>query len=179
VGQDLNGDSIFNDRPALANTAGPGGKVVVSPYGTFNTMPIPGQPLTPINYGAGPALFTLNLRLSKTIGLGPKTEGRTASAGGGPGGPRGGGGREGGGGLGGRGLAGGGGSPFTFGSETSHKYNLTFSVSARNLLNIANYGPPVGNLDSSLFGTSNSLAGGPFSSGSALRRIDLQMLFSF
>ena len=28
VGQDLNGDSIFNDRPALATTAGPGGKVI-------------------------------------------------------------------------------------------------------------------------------------------------------
>ncbi len=180
VGQDLNGDSIFNDRPALASTAGPGGRVVVTPYGTFNTVPLPGQPLTPINYGPGPALFTLNLRLSKTIGLGPKTEGRTASAGGGSGGGGGGrGGGGGGGGLGGRGLAGGGGSPFTFGSETSHKYNLTFSVSARNLLNIANYGPPVGNLDSPLFGTSNSLAGAPFSSGSAVRRIDLQMLFSF
>ncbi len=180
VGQDLNGDSIFNDRPALATTAGPGGRVIVTPYGTFNTVPIPGQPLAPINYGYGPALFTLNLRLSKTFGLGPKTEGRAASAGG-PGG-HGGGGH--GGGLGGRGLTGPGGSPFIFGSETSHKYNLTFSVNARNLLNIANYGPPIGNLGAgtnfnSSFGTPNSLAPAPFSSGAALRRIDLQMLFSF
>ncbi len=181
VGQDLNGDSIFNDRPALASTAGPGGKVVVSTYGTFNTVPIPGQVIAPINYGGGPAVFTLNLRLSKTIGLGPKLEGKAATGGqggrGGMGGP-GGGGR--GGGLGGRGLAGGpGGSPFTFGNETSHKYNLTFSVSARNLLNNVNYAAPIGNLDSPLFGTSNALAGPPFSSGSANRRIDLQMLFSF
>jgi hypothetical protein len=42
-----------------------------------------------------------------------------------------------------------------------------------------NYGPPVGNLESNQFGTSNSLAGAPFSNGSAVRRIDLQMLFSF
>ncbi len=181
VGQDLNGDSIFNDRPALASTAGPGGKVIVTPYGTFNTVPVAGQPLAPINYGGGPSLFTLNLRLSKTIGLGPKLEGKTASAAGGPGGSGGGrhGGGGGGGGLGARGLAGGGGSPFTFGNETSHKYNLTFSVSARNLLNNVNYAPPIGNLDSPLFGTSNALAGAPFSSGSANRRIDLQMLFSF
>jgi hypothetical protein len=92
----------------------------------------------------------------------------------------GGGGRGGGGGLGPRGLTGGGGpNPFTFGSETSRKYNLTFSVSARNLLNVVNYGPPVGILGSSQFGESNSLAGAPFASGSAVRRIDLQMLFSF
>ena len=177
VGQDLNGDSIFNDRPALASTAGPGGVVKVTPYGTFNTVPIPGQTITPINYGSGQSLFTLNLRLSKTIGLGPKTESHSASGPGG--GPHGGGGGGHGGGLGGRGLGGGGGSPFNFGNETTHRYNLTFSVSARNLLNNVNYAPPIGNLDSPIFGTSNALAGPPFSSGSANRRIDLQMLFSF
>ena len=31
VGQDLNGDSIFNDRPALASTPGPGGVIIVTP----------------------------------------------------------------------------------------------------------------------------------------------------
>jgi len=172
VGQDLNGDSIFNDRPALASTAGPGGQVIVTQYGTFNTVPIAGQKIVPINYATGPALFTFNLRLSKTFGLGPKVEGSSA-------GPHGGGGGRGpGGGLGGRGLSGGGG-PFIFSSETNRKYNLTFSVSARNLFNNVNYGVPVGNLDSSYFGQSTSLAGPPFSSGSAVRRIDLQMLFSF
>jgi hypothetical protein len=178
VGQDLNGDSIFNDRPALASTAGPGGKVVVSPFGTFNTVPIAGQPITPIYYALGDPNFTLNLRLSKTIGLGPKLE-HAAAAGAGPGGgpPH-----SHGGGLGMGGLTGGGGrggGPFVFNGETNHKYNLTFSVSARNLLNNVNFAPPVGNLDSPLFGTPNSLAGAPFSSGSANRRIDLQMLFSF
>jgi hypothetical protein len=42
-----------------------------------------------------------------------------------------------------------------------------------------NYGPPIGILGSSAFGLSNSTAPAPFSSGSANRRIDLQMLFSF
>jgi hypothetical protein len=177
VGQDLNGDSIFNDRPALASTAGPGGQVYVTPYGTFNSVPIPGQQIVPINYGSSPALFSLNLRLSKTIGLGPKVQAHPGS-----GGRGGGGGGRGGGGLGGRGLTGGGGpggGPFVFTGETNRKYNLTFSVSARNLLNNVNYAPPIGLLTSPLFGTSNALAGAPFSSGSAVRRIDLQMLFSF
>ena len=175
AGQDLNGDSIFNDRPALGGTAGPGGTVYMTPYGTFNTAPIPGQTIVPINYGTGQSLFSLNLRLSKTIGLGPKVEGHGRSGGSGGGGGRGGGG----GGLGGRGLGGQGGGPFIFGGETNRKYNLTFSVSARNLLNNVNYAPPIGTLGSPLFGTSNALAGAPFSSGSASRRIDLQMLFSF
>ncbi|HEY1732325.1 MAG TPA: carboxypeptidase regulatory-like domain-containing protein [Terriglobales bacterium] len=175
VGQDLNGDSIFNDRPALASTAGPGGQVYVTSYGTFNSVPIAGQTITPINYGNSSALFSLNLRLSKTIGLGPKVQSHAASGGHGGGGGRGGG-------LGGRGLTGGGGpggGPFTYGGESNRKYNLTFSVSARNLLNNVNYAPPIGNLQSPSFGTPIALAGPPFSSGSAVRRIDLQMLFSF
>ncbi len=173
---DLNGDSIFNDRPYLVSASTPG--AMVTPYGTFSETPVAGAPVVPINYGRGPAVFTLNLRLSKTWGLGPKVKGGSGPSGG-MGGP-GGGGRGGGGGLGPRGLSGGGGpSPFTFGSETSRKYNLTFSVSARNLLNFVNYGPPVGILGSNSFGMPISLAGAPFSNGSAVRRIDLQMLFSF
>jgi Carboxypeptidase regulatory-like domain len=188
VGQDLNGDSIFNDRPAIGTTAGPGGQIYVTPWGTFNSVPIAGQPIAPINTGSATPLFTLNLRMSKTFGLGPKLDrAAMASGGGGQGGQRGGGGGGGGGGrgggggggLGGRGFSGAGNSPFSFGNETTHRYNLTFTVSVRNLLNNVNYAPPVGNLDSPIFGTPNALAGPPFSSGSANRRIDLQMLFSF
>ena len=176
VGPDLNGDTIFNDRPAVGTTAGPGGVVKVTPYGTFATVPVPGEPIAVVNSANGPNLFTFNLRLSKTFGLGPKVEGRAANSG-----PRGGGGGGGsrGGGLGGRGLSGGGGNPFSFGNETNHRYNLTFSINARNLFNNVNYAPPIGNLDSPLFGQSNALAGAPFSSGAATRRIDLQMIFSF
>jgi hypothetical protein len=50
---------------------------------------------------------------------------------------------------------------------------------ARNLLNSVNPGLPVGNLSSPFFGQSISIAGGPFSSGSANRRVDLQVMFSF
>ena len=184
VGQDLNGDSIFNDRPALASTATCSVAQIASglactQLGTFNLTPSPGQQLIPINIGTGPTLFTMNLRLSKTFGFG-----REVGPGQGPrGGQSGGGGRGGipGGGLGGRGLSGGGGpgGPFSAAAATNRHYNLTFSVSARNILNRVNLAPPIGNLDSPLFGESNALAGGPYSFGSATRRIDLQVLFSF
>ena len=185
LGQDLNGDSIFNDRPAFA-APGTGGKV--TPFGTFNTgVPLPGQTIVPINSGTGTASFTLNLRLSKGFGFGPKLDRASAAdVSGGPGGPggpggRGGAGGPGGGGLGPRGLSGGGGprgGPFGAAPAT-RRYNLTFTVAARNVLNHPNLATPVGNLSSPLFGQSNALMGPPFSSGSANRRIDLQMLFNF
>jgi hypothetical protein len=137
----------------------------------------------------------MNLRISKTIGLGKKLESASAAPsgggggqgggpGGGGGGSRGGGGGAApGGGLGPRGLSGsggGGGGPFSFGS-TPRKYNLTLAVSARNLFNNVNLGMPIGTVTSPLFGRSNSI-GGIFSnatSSSANRRIDLLLTFSF
>ena len=191
VGQDLNGDSIFNDRPSLVSTARCGNTppytsgIACTPLGTFNLSPAPGYTPIPINIGTGPTLFTMNLRLSKTFGFGREVGAGAGGprsgqgGGGGGGGGRGGGGI--GGGLGGRGLGGGGGGggPFSMGATTNRRYNLTFSVSARNVLNRVNLAPPTGNLNSPLFGESNALAGGPYSFGSATRRIDLQVLFSF
>ena len=187
VGQDLNGDSIFNDRPAPISAARCNN---IPPYtsgiactslGTFNLAPAPGSVPIPINIGTGPTLFTMNLRLSKTFGFGREVGAGSVSAQGPHGGPGGGRGGPPGGGLGGRGLSGGGGpgGPFSMAAATNRRYNLTFSVSARNVLNRVNLAPPVGNLDSPLFGESNDLARGPYSFGSATRRIDLQVLFSF
>jgi hypothetical protein len=176
VGQDLNGDSIFNDRPSFA-----AGQRCDNAPSCFNPNPGPGDVPIPINYGTGPGQFTLNMRLSKTFGLGKKLG--TTAASGGPGGPGGGrGGRGGGpgGGLGPRGLSGGGGgNPFGLGSATNRRYNLTFSIAARNLLNTENLAPPVGVVTSPSFGRSNTLAGGPFGTTSANRRIDLQAMFTF
>jgi hypothetical protein len=187
VGQDLNGDSIFNDRPSLVSTARCNNTppyvsgAACTSLGTFNLHPASGYTPIPINIGTGPILFTMNLRLSKTFGFGKEVG---AGAGQGPASGQGGGGGRGGppgGGLGGRGLAGGGGpgGPFSMGAATNRRYNLTFSVSARNVLNRVNLAPPTGTLSSPLFGESNTLAGGPYSFGSATRRIDLQVLFSF
>jgi Carboxypeptidase regulatory-like domain/TonB dependent receptor len=174
LGQDLNGDSIYNDRPTFAtDLTRP--SVVVTRFGTLDTQPIPGQTLVPVNYGTGEARFTMNLRVSKTFGLGTKKAERAGSTDGGPGGP---------GGPGGRGHDRSGfgramGGPMNLGAATDRRYSLTFSAAVRNLFNNVNLAAPIGNLSSPLFGEANALAGGPFSSRAANRRIDLQATFNF
>jgi len=169
VGQDLNGDSVNNDRPAFSGACS-------DPTSTcfYNATPAAGDPRIPINYLTGPTQFTLNLRLAKTFGFGKET----AAGGAGPGGGgHGGGGPRGGGGFGGGPRAGMG---AIFGpGNTNHRYNLTFSVNARNVLNRVNLAAPIGNLSSPNFGQSVALAGGPFSSAAANRKIELQASFSF
>ncbi|MGH9433951.1 MAG: TonB-dependent receptor domain-containing protein, partial [Terriglobia bacterium] len=169
LGQDLLGTSIFDQRPAFASPGATGPNIVVTRLGTFDTAPEPGAALIPVNYGTGPGAFSLNIHLSKTIGFGKRVE----HAGGGGGGWHG---HHGG--LGGRGLSGGG-SPNIWRSPENYRYNLTFGVAVHNLFNNVNLGMPVGNLGSPLFGQSNSLAGGPFSTQAANRRIDVQVRFSF
>jgi len=187
LGQDLNGDSIFNDRPALVSATacpkvgpapGQPTSVLCTPLGSFNTLPAPGQAV-PVNSATGPTLFTLNLRLSKTFGFGREIKGGGSSGGPGYGGRRGGGGPGGGLGPGGLSSAGRSMGGMMGGATTGRQYNLTFSVSARNVLNRVNLGAPVGDLSSPFFAQSIALAGGPYSSQGASRRIDLQVLFSF
>jgi hypothetical protein len=112
----------------------------------------------------------MNARLSKSFGIGPKVEGGAANRSfGGPGGggpPPGGGGPPGGG-LGPGGLSRSGGPP------------RMDQVVARNIFNSVNLAQPVGVLQSPLFGKSNSLAGGFFSSPASNRSIDLQLTFNF
>jgi len=199
TGKDLNGDSIFNDRPAFASGATLPNNFHVTEWGSFDSAPAPGDPRIPMNFGTTPAQFTANVRLSKTFGIGPKLEAtadntqpqggqRPGGDGGrGPGGPGGGGRGPGGGGPGGpggggRGPGGPGGGPMggIFGGERSgQRYNLTFSANARNLFNKVNAAPPIGNLSSPQFGQSTALAGGVFNTQSANRRIDFQVAFSF
>src|SRR4029077_8125265 len=139
----------------------------------------------PINDLTGPNHFTLNLRLAKSFGFGPEVGGKSgaqsgAGPGGGGGGPRGGGGgRRGGLGRGTRRGGFGGGGPGGGGPATTRRYSLTFSVNARNILNKVNAATPVGALTSSSFGQSIALAGPPFSSAAANRKIELQAMFSF
>jgi hypothetical protein len=178
---DLNNDTILNDRPAFSND--PAYPSLTS-AGHYNPNPTASDVLIPVNYLTGPSTFTLNLRLAKTFGFGPEVGGKNVAqdgggpAGGGPppggGGPHGGGGGHGGGGFG-RGPGG-------FGGPTStRRYSLTFSVNARNVLNKVNAATPIGNLSSQDFGKSVALASGPgpFSSTAANRKIELQAMFSF
>lgn len=181
TGDDLFGDAQFNARPAFGNCTTPSPTVVQTQFGCFNTAPAAGEALIPINDFTGPARFTMNLRLSKTFGFGKKKETAATNGPGGPGsggtfgrGPGGGGGGRGG--FGGRGGGGPGGMDA---GATNRRYGLTFAVSARNVFNNVNLALPVGNLSSPLFGESNGLAGGPYGSSTANRRIDLQVTFSF
>jgi len=184
IGQDLNGDSIFNDRPSLATSATLPQNLVVTKYGSFDIAPAATATIIAPNIGTGPSQFTVNLRVSKTFGFGKKQDatngngrgGRQGTFGGPVGGPGGGGG---GGGRGGGGGGGGGMGGFGGGGDSGHRYSLTLSASGRNIFNRVNLAPPVGNLSSPLFGESNALAGGIFSSASANRRIDLIATFSF
>jgi Carboxypeptidase regulatory-like domain len=173
LGQDYNGDSIFNDRPTFATPNLRGQTIVVTKWGTFNLTPLPGQTVIPPYYGSGPGRFSLNLRLSKTIGFGPETKGGNAGGQGGPGGGRGPGG-PGRGGFGGA-MAG----SMGLGNATNRRYALTFSVNARNIFNNINFAPLVGNLSSPIFGEPNAIAGGPYGSSSAPRKIELQAMFNF
>src|SRR6266566_1257287 len=177
TGQDLYGNAVFNTRATFGSCSNGAVGVKDTAYGCFNLVTLPGQTVIPINDFTGPGRFTLNLRLSKTFGFGQKKE---ATAAGGPGGamvvrgpggggPRGGG--EHGGGERGGGMFG--------GNPSNQRYSLTFSVNARNVFNNVNVANPIGNLSSPLFGQSNALVGGPFSSSTANRRIDLQVSFNF
>jgi len=170
TGADPYQDSIYNTRPAFGTC--PPDKLTA--FGCFNSVPGVGYVPIPPFYGEGTPRFALNLRFSKTFGFGPVIENAsTAMQGGGMGGGtfgrgpgRGGPGGPGGG----RGMDAG---------STNRKYALTLGVNARNVFNNVNLGTPIGNLSSPQFGEANTLAGGPYNTNTANRRIDLQLTLSF
>lgn len=155
VGQDLNGDTQFNDRPSFAtDLTRP--SVVSTPWGVFDTQPIAGQTTIPINWGKGPDSFYLNMRASKNFSFGPPLPQETAAApppGAKP-------------------------SPSAKKHPVERKYNAGLSLDAENVLNHVNLAPPVGVLGSPLFGQSTALAG-TFGSGSANRTLNAAFSFRF
>jgi hypothetical protein len=191
IGNDFNGDTIFNDRPEFGAAdgipAGTAGSNTIAGCGSF-VAPAPNTAYTPIpiNYCTGPSLFTFNFRLTKTFGFGEMRSQQNSGQGGqggqrgqgGPGGAGGGGGR-GGGGRGGPGGGGPGGGPFGSGSSTGRRYNFALGVQVQNLFNNENPADPIATLSSPKFGQSTNIVGPPFTTQSALRRISLQASFSF
>jgi len=168
LGQDLNGDSIFNDRPAWATDMARA-SVVHTKWGIFDTAPIAGQRIIPRNLGNSPSMVGFNMRLSRAFGFGPRTGGEDGRGGvehqghGGPG-------------------MGGGPMGHYHGSEAvaeGRKYSVTLTVSTRNLLNTVNLDTPIGNLSSPMFGTSRSTHGFGPASASANRTVELQARFGF
>jgi len=190
TGQDNNGDGIFNDRPAFADSQTSAADLRSTRFGDFDVNPKAGQTIIPRNLGEGPSLFSVNLGVSRTFGFGTVGGGSrgAASGGGGGGGERRGGGPGGGGGpvriAGGPGGPGGGpGSGPGGGAGGSEKrYNLTLSLNFQNLLNRANLAVPVGNLNSPSFGESLRIVGpfggfGPIAGGN--RKVQASVRLNF
>jgi hypothetical protein len=71
VGSDLNGDSIFNDRPSVVTSQTLASNITNTPCGPVDISGS-GTPI-PINCASGPGAVVFNLRLSRTIGLGKKS----------------------------------------------------------------------------------------------------------
>jgi hypothetical protein len=185
VGRDLFGTTLKNARPSFA--VGAPGVTPLDPA-FYNADPNPEGALIPRNYLTSAGMVSLNLRLARTIGFGAPRTNRSGMQGdfGGPGGGE----RHGPGGGGGGGSAmrmgpmGGPGGMFGGGGSSEHRFNLTISVMAINVLNHVNPGGYVGNLNSPLFGRATSVftgfgGGGPAGSAANNRRIELQTRFSF
>ncbi len=178
-GQDLNGDSIFNERPTFGELG-----ARCTELGLNNSFcDIAGQDtnsIIPRNFGNGPKFFAVNMRFSKNFGFGSSPEPAASTTGGGAPGaggiPVGRGGRGGGGGRGGMGG---------FGGGERKPYNLNIGLNVNNIFNTVNFNPPVSNLASNRFGQYTSTAGGWGGWGgggggsSANRSVTLQARFSW
>jgi hypothetical protein len=161
VGQDIYGDTLFNARPGIPTDLSKPG-LIDTIYGWLDPNPSPGEQILPRNYGRGPGLISVNARLGKTWGFGPERESASGVS------P----------------LGAGHNSGFhsVFSDvSTTRRYNLTLSISARNLLNHVNEGPIIGQITSPLFGEANSVAGGygAYAETANNRRLELQTRFTF
>jgi hypothetical protein len=187
TGEDTSGNNQFNFRPTYSPLTGSNcttaNGATETPYGCLDLGTVAGHTLIPFGLGNSPNSYSLNMRVSKVVGFGPKVTGGGPGGGGPGGGPRGGG-------IGGRGLSGNSGGPGRLDQAVPRKYNITFSAFATNVLNHENLGTPSGVLlnrsetgvasVSPLFNHPQSLAGGffgPRTSGN--RSIFLSAVFNF
>jgi hypothetical protein len=78
-GNDTNLDSVFTDRPSLAE-AGQSG-AIETPFGLFNPNPRPGEVVIPRNFGIGPTNFTFDVTAAKMFAkyTGPNPSSQRAS----------------------------------------------------------------------------------------------------
>ena len=159
LSQDLIGSSQFNQRPAFASSiSNPANVVTVPGFGSFDTVPQPGEKLVPVNFLTGPNHFTLNLRLAKTFGFGNEMSSQDGNAG-----------------------------RVRNGVNQRYRVTFSVNArNAFNHVNLATpsavLSPPTATSPasfSSFFGVSNALAGGSASANAANRQIYLQASFSF
>jgi len=154
TGTDLNGDTIYNDRPSFATDLSRP-SVVRTAYGNFDTDPLPSQTIIPYNYGHGPALAWFDLQLSEELHIGP----RPALAAAPPGSSA--------------------ASNAKRPQPPDRPWRLSFSLEVENLFNHTNAANPVGVLSSPLFGKSLSLANDFSSLTAANRTLLLHSTFTF
>jgi TonB dependent receptor len=64
--QDIYNDTVLTARPGFATNPNQPG-VIATSYGLFDPDPVPGEIIVPRNYGRGPGLFIVNLRLARTF----------------------------------------------------------------------------------------------------------------
>jgi hypothetical protein len=194
VGQDIYGDQgsprgLFAPADATCGVSG----VVCTPLGNFSTnysgvlssadpTRIPAN-LVPRNYLTMPDTISVNMRIYRVFGFGPKRDAAAMAAaaaaggggggrgggggggggfgggpgGGGPGGGGGGGGRGGGGGGGGMRMGGGGGRGGGGGATSDRKYSIQVGANFTNMLNHLNPGGYQGVLTSNQFGQATSV----------------------
>jgi len=79
TGRDNNRDNQYTDRPSFANPGDPG--AIVTPWGTFNPNPLPGEKIIPRNFGEGPGFVSVNIGISKTFGFGTPSNNFRAAGG--------------------------------------------------------------------------------------------------
>ena len=151
TGTDLNGDSIYNDRPALATDL-TRASVVRTAYGNFDTAPVAGQRIVPINYGRAPGLFTLNARFGKGFGFGKLPAPAPIAPGS---------------------------KPNPHPEKPQRPYQMSFFVFAQNVLNNVNPGTQVGQLSSPYFGRSLTLNNEQSESTAANRQVSFFTNFRF
>jgi hypothetical protein len=79
IGSDINGTTVANERPAFATDLSRPG-VVMTKFGAFDTDPMPGQTIIPLDYLAGAPSWILNLRVARTFGFAKPRETPPAGA---------------------------------------------------------------------------------------------------
>jgi hypothetical protein len=150
TGTDLNGDTLYNDRPAFATDLSRP-SVVKTAFGNFDTDPLPTQTIIPYNYGRAPSFAWVNLQASKSFHIGPRPRPAAAATM----------------------LAAPSTTPSSTETSASHStaqanakptpkpdrpWSLNFTLEVQNLFNHNNPGPPIGVLSSPFFGRSLSLS---------------------
>jgi hypothetical protein len=175
TGSDPFGTTLFNARPGIVTGSSNVPGAIETKYGLLDPNPTGNEKLLPRNYGRGPGMVNVNLRIGKTWGFGSERGKAKVVAPTGPVGPQAPPGTP--------GAPNNGGGIAGVVSNTAQRYKLTVSLSMRNLTNHNNQGPIIGNITSPLFGFANQSAGtgggGGISEAANNRRTELQIRFTF